>query len=75
MFAYSKIYQTKTINDIFDEILLNNVIASDKDANIAKINTVSKKLNVLTNETIKEKKDDAELEYMLSAMEFGMEYR
>lgn len=54
---------------------MNNVIASDKDANIAKINTVSKKLNVLTNETIKEKKDDAELEYMLSAMEFGMEYR
>lgn len=63
------------INDIFDEILLNNVIASLSDANIAKINTVSKKLNVLTNETIKEKRDDAEFEYMMSAMEFGMEYR
>ena len=54
---------------------MNNVIASLSDANIAKINTVSKKLNVLTNETIKEKRDDAEFEYMMSAMEFGMEYR
>ena len=60
------------LDNILEDVLLQNIILKLNDYNIANINAVSKKLNSMTNTIIKEKKDEAEEEYMISSMMFMM---
>ena len=60
------------LDNILEDVLLQNIISKLNDYNIANINAVSKKLNSMTNTIIKEKKDEAEEEYMISSMMFMM---